>query len=92
MIGRWAEVVEEWAEKPLSDRLAILRDIRKDSGLTLAEVGRRAGLSVAYLSMLERGEYSTIRIETLEKIASACGCFLRIEIVRPTRATYYGIV
>ena len=47
-----------------------LRLIRQDHGLTLRDLNERAGLSVPYLSGLERGIVNP-SIETLHKIAKA---------------------
>jgi DNA-binding transcriptional MerR regulator/quercetin dioxygenase-like cupin family protein len=45
-----------------------LLDLRREQGLTLAEVARRTGVSVSFLSSLERG-YSNASIATLQKLA-----------------------
>jgi len=45
-----------------------LLDLRREQGLTLAEVAQRTGLSVSFLSSLERG-YSNASIATLQKLA-----------------------
>lgn len=42
--------------------------LRRDIGLTLAEVAQRTGVSVSFLSSLERG-YSNASIATLQKLA-----------------------
>jgi len=45
-----------------------LVDLRRNSGLTLSEVARQTGVSVSFLSSLERG-YSNASIATLQKLA-----------------------
>jgi transcriptional regulator with XRE-family HTH domain len=47
-----------------------LRWLRKQSGLTLREVSARSGVSLSFLSDLERGERGVLpSLETLEAIA-----------------------
>jgi len=87
----FAEKAEDWAALPFSEKLGIIRSVRRDAGLTLQEAADKAGISKAYLSMLERGLYSTVRIETLGKIADACGCFLRVEIIDARAGKYYWV-
>lgn len=48
---------------------AELRRLRKGQRLTLAEVGRETGLSVSFLSDLERGRVGA-SLETLENLAT----------------------
>jgi DNA-binding transcriptional MerR regulator/quercetin dioxygenase-like cupin family protein len=45
-----------------------LLELRREHGLTLAEVARRTGVSVSFLSSLERG-YANASIATLQKLA-----------------------
>jgi len=45
-----------------------LAQLRREHGLTLAEVAKRTGVSVSFLSSLERG-YSNASIATLQKLA-----------------------
>ena len=45
-----------------------LLELRRQHGLTLAEVGQKTGVSVSFLSSLERG-YSNASIATLQKLA-----------------------
>jgi hypothetical protein len=84
-------VAEEWAAKPFSEKLRILRSIRKDAGLTITELSKLSGVSIPHISNLELGKKSTIGIETLGKIASSCGFFLRVEIIDARRSVFYGI-
>lgn len=91
MAKNLAEVFEDWGNQPLSSHLFVLRSIRKAAGLTLREVSEMAGVSISYLSQLERGKYSTVRIDTLSRIAEACGCFLRVEIINAKENIFYGV-
>jgi DNA-binding transcriptional MerR regulator len=45
-----------------------LRELRREHGLTLAEVAQKTGVSVSFLSSLKRG-YSNASIATLQKLA-----------------------
>lgn len=50
-----------------------LRQLREQRGLTLREVGRRTGISNAYLSLLERGFRNPPRPDILRKLAESYG-------------------
>lgn len=45
--------------------------VRKDFGISAAELARRAGLSKAYIHALEHGENCDPSMSTLQKLASA---------------------
>jgi transcriptional regulator with XRE-family HTH domain len=49
-----------------------LRSARKERGLTLRELSDRCGLSVSFISQIEKGSTS-VTITSLEKIANALG-------------------
>lgn len=51
---------------------SILRELRKREGLTLEEVARRSGVSIAVISRLERNQTSA-ELETLYKIGRVFG-------------------
>lgn len=57
----------------LHDRL---KEIRKARELTLLQVKERTGLSVSYLSDLERGRTSNPTLDTMEKLAGCYGLTL----------------
>lgn len=58
----------------MADTLAQrLRDIREDQGLTLSEVARRAQISKAYLSQLERGGSTEPSYSVVTRLATALG-------------------
>lgn len=49
-----------------------IKNIREKSGLTQAEVAKKAGINVNYFAVIERGEVSP-SLEKVEKIAKALG-------------------
>lgn len=49
-----------------------MRDVRKQAGMTLDDVSRRSGLSIASLSRLERNQ-NIIELETLHRLARVFG-------------------
>ncbi|MCB8969510.1 MAG: helix-turn-helix domain-containing protein [Thermoleophilales bacterium] len=49
----------------------LIKEARKDRGLTLREVARRSGVSAGQLSRIEGGEVQRPSIATLEAVASA---------------------
>ncbi|MFO0695724.1 MAG: response regulator [Polyangiales bacterium] len=58
---------EELLHRTIGDRI---RQVRKERGLTLKDIGRRTGLSVSLLSQIERAE-SSASISSLYKVATA---------------------
>jgi len=50
-----------------------LKEVRKDRGMTLLQVKESTGLSVSYLSDMERGRTQSPSLETLEKLATCYG-------------------
>ena len=50
-----------------------LRSLRPGNSPSLREVARRGGLDFNFLSKLERGQYETLRLDTLRQIATAYG-------------------
>jgi DNA-binding transcriptional MerR regulator len=61
------------ADRPLDGRL--LRRLRADRGLSLREASQRTGLSVSFLSALERG-VSGASVATLQRLTAAYGTSL----------------
>ncbi|MDN5347204.1 MAG: hypothetical protein PWP65_768 [Clostridia bacterium] len=49
-----------------------LRRLREQKGITLSELSRRSGVSLAHISEIERGR-STASLKTLDKLASVLG-------------------
>lgn len=58
--------------RAIGERVKALRLSRYGRRLTQGEIARAAGVSVSYLSMIERGERSPA-VETLSEIAGALG-------------------
>ena len=54
-----------------------LQILRKERGLTLKEVAEKTGMSISYISDIERGQ-SLKSLAAVEKIASALGCYIAI--------------
>ena len=50
-----------------------LRSKREEQGLTLAEVAGRAGISIAYLSRIERDRENAPKDELIAKLSRALG-------------------
>lgn len=57
---------------------AVLRDMRKQQGLTQAELGKRVGLDQKKVSLLENGN-PNCRIDSLFRLLSALGVGLTIQ-------------
>src|SRR5438874_1416577 len=81
-------------EAPLeaaSDFGARLRRARSDQGQTLRDVSVASGISIAYLSDLERGVLVNPTLDTLRSIGKALGVSLNellgVEEVAPARST-----
>lgn len=53
-----------------------IRQIRKDHGLSLEQLGELAGLHPNYIGQVERGE-KNVTVESLEKIARGLGVSLQ---------------
>lgn len=50
-----------------------MKQIRKETGMTLEELSQKTGISVGYLSHLERGSRENPTICVMDKIAYALG-------------------
>jgi XRE family aerobic/anaerobic benzoate catabolism transcriptional regulator len=50
-----------------------LREVRLSRGMTQAELGRQANVSVAYVGRLEQGK-AAVGLDLLDRLASALGC------------------
>lgn len=50
-----------------------MKEIRKERGMTLEELSQKTGISVGYLSHLERGTRDNPTICIMDKIAYALG-------------------
>lgn len=64
-----------------------LRRLRKASNLGLADVAGRAGVSISYLSQLERGEKGNVSLAFALAISRALGCTLKaVAVGEPDRS------
>lgn len=57
---------------PLQRLGAVIRDLRKEAGMTQHELAKKAKLSRATIAGLEGGD-SNLRMETLDKVSQALG-------------------
>lgn len=70
--------------KKVSAKLSIAEQLillRLDAGLTQAEVARRSGTTASAISRYENLQYDRYEIQTLKRIAKACGGRLRVVLV-----------
>lgn len=66
-----------------------IRQVREDKGLSLQDVSRRSGVSVSYLSEIERGTKQPAA-KTVEKLTSALG-ISREQVTKNTGGSEIGI-
>ena len=50
---------------------SLLRSLRKSRGFTQVQLARLAGITPEHLCMLERGHYTIMRLDTLQRLAKA---------------------
>lgn len=50
-----------------------IRELRKQKGMNLDEVARKAGISIGYLCHLEKGTRANPSIQVMEEIAKVLG-------------------
>jgi len=65
------------AQTPLAALTSVFRAMRKQRGLTQAELAERTGQAQAYVSAIERGSRD-VRASTLSLLAAALGCELML--------------
>lgn len=65
----------------LEDLGRVIRQLRQRRRLTLAEFGKRCGLSGTYIAAIERGNKSNFRFSTISKIAEALDLPLPILLI-----------
>jgi len=66
-----------------SQKLAIgelLTRLRREAGLTQAQVAQRAGTTASAISRYENAEYDRYELRTLQRIVRACGGRLAISL------------
>jgi transcriptional regulator with XRE-family HTH domain len=55
---------------------AVVKKLREQQGMTQAELAKKAGVTEAYVSMLESGARKNPSLPTLKKLARALGVSL----------------
>jgi len=60
--------------KTLSEKI---KELREQNGLNSKELAIKSGLSPAYISKLEAGEYGTLSLETSKKLSDGFGMTLK---------------
>lgn len=64
----------EQTAKDRAERLgSIIKELRRERGLTLDEIRNRTGLGKSYLSYLEGGKYADVGIDKLARILDVLG-------------------
>jgi DNA-binding XRE family transcriptional regulator len=79
--ARFKQGFEEELEK-LSIAEQLLR-LRRQAGLTQAQLGKKSGTTASAISRYENTEYDRYELRTLKKIAEACGGQLKLMIQGP---------
>jgi transcriptional regulator with XRE-family HTH domain len=51
----------------------VLRKLRKDQGMTMAELAKKAQVTDAYIAQLETGEKKNPSLDVLKRLARALG-------------------
>lgn len=54
-----------------------MRKLREEAGLTATQLSNRSGLSLAYISKLEGGEYKSLSLASCKALAEGLGFALR---------------
>ena len=67
----------------LRNAVAMLKAVREQQGLSLAETSRRSGIDRARLSRLENDPDVNPTLETLNRIARALGATLHLTVALP---------
>jgi ribosome-binding protein aMBF1 (putative translation factor) len=71
------------------DRLRLahrITELREKSGLTQAQLAEKVGTTQAGISRLEDPNYRNYSLKTLEKVATALGARLKVELEEKQRA------
>lgn len=84
-----AEYAHGYMEGHLHDKLvAQIYWTRKSRGLTQAELAQKAGMAQEQISKIESGEFDSLTMKTLRKLARALDVNLRIEFEQFSNAVY----
>lgn len=54
-----------------------IRKLRKQAGLSSTELAKKSGLSLAYISKLEKGIYQALSLKTCKQLAHGLGLSLK---------------
>ena len=60
------------------DLALLVREMRKNAGLTQAELGKKVGTTQSVIARLEDAEYTGHSLMMLERIAAVCGVGLKL--------------
>ena len=84
-----ADYAHSYMEGHLHDKLvAQIYWTRKNRGLTQADLARKAGMAQEQISKIESGEFDSLTMKTLRKLARALDINLRIEFEQFSHAVY----
>lgn len=61
----------------MNDLSKKIKKLRQESGLNSKDLAFKAGLSPAYISKLEAGEYETLTLKTLKQLSEGFGLTLK---------------
>ena len=54
-----------------------IKQLREEAGISPTKLAEKSGLSLAYISKLEKGQYQTLSLETSKLLADGLGFSLR---------------
>lgn len=78
IVARGKRTLAEFDE--LMDVVKVLKEERRQQGLTLEQLSRRTGIGKSNLSKLENGRLPNPTIDTLRRIAEALGRTIRVQL------------
>ncbi len=82
-LGLRREVEDELSQLLIEHKIAMLR---KQQGLTQAELARRSGVSQPMIAQIESGMLNNLTLKTLVRTAHVLGAKLKIDLVAPRKA------
>ncbi len=83
------EIIRQGVEEMKAEaRLYQLRELRKDVGLTQAQVAKRLGVSQHRVSQIENGDLPNVKIDTLKKYLEALGTSINISVESPNGQSF----
>ena len=74
---------EELEKLSIAEQIARLR---KQAGLTQAQLAKKIGTTASAISRYENAEYDRYELRTLRRIAEACGGHMTLILDRPHRS------